>query len=82
MGSDLDHPISMHKGDIINYGSRGSTKLGKFSSVFSLIPPDEGGAQMDDPPHLAGLKIVDPASTVPQKVHLYCLNTLDNKLIM
>ena len=34
--------------------------MGKFSALFSSLPPDKGGAQMDDPPYSAGLKFVDP----------------------
>ncbi len=62
--------IKSDKGDIINYGSRGSTKLVKFFCVF-IDPPDEASAQTDDPPHLAGMKIIDPP-TLLQKVHVCC----------
>ena len=59
-----------NKGDIINYGSRGSTKLGKISCVFSLIPPMKVVHKRMIPPHSAGLKIIDPPpSTVPQNMH-------------
>ncbi len=34
-----EYVVGCFKGDIINYGSQGSTKLGKFFCVFSLIPP-------------------------------------------
>ena len=62
---------AMHKGDIINYGSRGSTKLGKFFCVFSLIPPHEGGAQTDDPPYLAGLKTAKSDNKVIRSCNCY-----------
>ncbi len=41
-------------------GAGGLLNWAKFYYSFSLVPPDESGAQTDDPPHSAGLKIVDP----------------------
>ncbi len=38
------------KGGIINYGSRGSKKLGKIYHLFFVIPPIQGGWNFAIPP--------------------------------
>ncbi len=61
----------------------GVYKIGQIFLHIFIDPPDEGDAQMDDPTHSAGLKIVDPPppATIPQKWVLCCWRTHDNTLV-